>query len=103
MKEFSEILKSTCNPFSALSPTEFVNLSSRKAANQETKDYLLSTLTRGAELKQKFEQQCVDDDGSRLFKPVERVKVLNFAAEQAKPRNAAGWKIKDAECVRDVF
>ena len=40
-------LNQTCNPFSINAPVNLVNISSGKAANEETKKFLLGTLEWG--------------------------------------------------------
>ena len=58
-------------------------ISSGKAANEETKKFLLGTLERGRKLRLQFVGEC-SVDGSRFFKPMARTKVFNFAAENMK-------------------
>ena len=83
MNSVTFTLNQTCNPFSINAPVDLVNISSGKAANEETKKFLLRTLERGRKLRFQFVGEC-SVDGSRLFKPVVRTKAFNFAAEIMK-------------------
>ena len=73
MNSVSNTLINTCNPFGNDSPADLVNISSGKAANEETKKYLLGILERGRTLGLKFETEC-SVDGSRFLKPVKILK-----------------------------
>ena len=89
----------TSNPFE--NTKELVNLATGKTARPETKSYLLATLERVVQNRLIFESEC-KDDSSRFQKVVGKTKVLNFAAENVKPKSLP-HKIKAAEGVRDVF
>ena len=95
-------LNSTCNPFAPDSPTELVNISSGKAAKDETTTFLLDTLARGRRLRLQFEDECTTDT-SRFLKLVARTKIKNFATENVKESRNAVRKVDAAEGVRDVF
>ena len=96
-------LNSTCNPFASDSPAELVvNISSGKAAKDETTTFLLDTLTRGKRLRLQFEGECATD-ASRFLKPVSRTKINNFATENVKESRSAVQKVDATEGVRDVF
>ena len=101
MNSVTTTLTSTCNPFDD-APADLVNISSGKAANEETTKFLLSTLKRGRTLRIQFETECSEDE-SRFLKPVARTKVMNFAAENRKRSKAGTRKVNAAEGVRDVF
>ena len=83
MNSVTITLNQTCNPFSINAPVNLVNISSGKAANEETKKFLLETLEQGRKLRLQFVGECLVD-GSRFLKPVARTKVFNFAAENMK-------------------
>ena len=85
-----------------INTADLVNISSGKAANEETKKYLLGILERGRTLRLKFETEC-SVDGSRFLKPVARTEILNFAAENRKRSKTGARKVSAAEGVRDVF
>ena len=102
IETLTSAINSTCNPFDTGSPQELVNVASGKSAKEETKDYLLSTLKRGADLRSKFESEC-EADSSRFLKSVARIQVKNFAAENHKTKTNSIQKVKTAEGVRDVF
>ena len=75
MNSVNITLNQTCNPFSINAPVDLVNISSRKAANEETKKFLLGTLEWGRKLRLQFVGEC-SEDGSRFLKPVARTKVF---------------------------
>ena len=54
MNSVTFTLNQTCNPFSINAPVDLVNISSGKAANEETKKFLLGTLKRGRKLRLQF-------------------------------------------------
>ena len=95
-------LNTTCNPFACHSPYNLVNVSSEKSALKETEQFLLRTLIRREEHRIKFEREC-SDDNSRFLKTVPRIKMLNFAAENAKKGRPSGRRIDATEGVRDVL
>lgn len=104
IETLARVINDTCNPFATHSPHELVNLATGKEAKEETKVYLLSTLKRGVDLRQKFETEC-EADNSRFLKTVKRAKVFNFATENQKPQCSGKdkAKAKAEEGVRDVF
>ena len=95
-------LNSTCNPFTSHSPHELVNLSSGKSTAKETEEFLLSTLSRGEEHRLKFEREC-SDDSSLFLKTMPRIKMFNFAAENARRGKLSERRINATEGVRDIF
>ena len=76
-------LNQTCNAFSINAPVDLVNISSGKAANEETKKFLIGTLERGRKLRLQFEGEC-SVDGSRFLSQWQEPKSLIFAAENMK-------------------
>ena len=54
MNSVTFTLNQTCNPFSINAPVNLVNISSGKAANEETMKFLLGTLERGRKLRLQF-------------------------------------------------
>ena len=82
MNAIANTLGNTCNPFATSAP-DLINVSSGRAAKETTKSFLLGTLERGENLRQKFTDECAAD-GSRFLKPVARIKMLNFASENVK-------------------
>ena len=95
-------LNSTYNPFASDSPTELVNISSGKAAKDDTTTFRLDTLARGRRLRLQFEGECATDT-SRFRKPVARTKIKNFATENMKESRNAVRKVDAAKGVKDVF
>ena len=97
-------LNQTCNAFSINAPVDLVNISSGKAANEETKKFLIGTLERGRKLRLQFEGEC-SVDGSRFFKPVARTKIFNFCCREyeAVKFKKTIRKVNAPEGVQDVF
>ena len=80
-----------------------VNIATGKAAHEETSEYLVGTLQRGALMRHEFQKECSEDD-CIFLKRLQRVKVSNFAFENIKSksfRNKADLSV--AEGVRDAF
>lgn len=104
MDGLAKTVDNTCNPFASSAPTSLVNLATGKITKEETEKFLLDTLSRGRRLREKFEEECATDS-SRFLKPVARIKMLNFAAENIHVNEAKSTlrKMKAAEGVRDVF
>ena len=50
MNSVTITLNQTCNPFFINAPVNLVNISSGKAANEETKKFLLETLEQGRKI-----------------------------------------------------
>lgn len=101
-KAITHTLTNTCNPFATGSPAELINVSSGRTAKDATSAFLLSTLERGKHLRLAFQDECAADT-SRFLKPVTRIKMLNFAAENAKRSKTAVRRVNAAEGARDVF
>ena len=74
----------------------------RETITEVTKTFLLGTLERGKNLRLQFQDECAVDS-SRFLKPVTRVKMLNFAAENVQKSKTAVRRVNAAEGVRDVF
>ena len=98
----TDTLKSTCHPFAANTPSDLVNISTRKAASSETTSYLLSTLQRGNEARHKFERECLTDS-TRFMKTLSRIDNKNFAKGNIKRKTMESRKLNVAEGVRDIF
>lgn len=94
--------KKSCNPFATNSPVDLINVSSGKTAKEVTKTFLLGTLERGEKHRIQFQAECAVDC-ARFLKPVARIKMLNFAAENVKPSKTSVKKMNAAEGARDVF
>ncbi|XP_030837116.1 uncharacterized protein LOC105437992 [Strongylocentrotus purpuratus] len=105
MTTLSAKIDETCNPFSDDAPTSLVNLATGQAASKETTSYLLETLQRGQEARDKFRDEW-NKDSARFLKPVKRIRVKNFAAQNVKQKTKlpASMKAKtNAESLRDMF
>ena len=96
-----------CNPFAPDGPASLVNLITGRSVSNDTQNYLLTTLQRGRELRQHFQDEWTEDS-KRFLKPVKRVLVQNFAAdhtEKAKKLKvtASESSKSSAENLRDMF
>ena len=69
-----------CNPFTDDAPTSLVNVATGQAASKDTASYLLDTLKRGHDGREKFQEQW-DNNCSRFLQPLKRIRVQNFAAQ----------------------
>ena len=105
MAELSARLGEYYNPFREDVPTFLVNVATGQAASQPTETYLLNTLKRGENEKDKF-QYAWKTDHTRFLQPVKRTRVQNFAAQNAKTKSrlpAIGKAKANAESLRDMF
>ena len=97
------MIKSTCSPFDTDAPTTLVNIATGKAAHEETSEYLVGTLQRGALMRHEFQKECSEDD-CRFLKRLQWVKVSNFAFENIKSKSFKNKAdLSAAEGVRDAF
>lgn len=105
MKALGKTIDTFCNPFSDEAPSTLVNIATGRAANAATQSYLLSTIRRGQEAREKFEEEW-DENRKRFTQPIKKVKVANFAAENTKkgPLASASKRAQtNAENLRDAF
>jgi len=105
MAFLSEKLDQFCNPFSNEASGSLVNIATGRATSKSTESYLLSTLIRGVEARNKFQSEW-DQNSSRFLERVKRTPVQNFASDNAKKKAklpAAEMAKTKAESMRDVF
>lgn len=105
MKSLSEKIDESCNPFIVDAPTRLVNDATGYAASKTTEDYLLKTLQRGSDAREKFSEEWENNSG-RFLQPVKRTKVQNFAAENVRRKvklPALQKAITNAESLRVAF
>ena len=105
MNSLSEKIYEFCNPFMADAPTSLVNVATGNVVSKITEEYLLNTLKRGLEAREKFKEEWKNNSG-RFLLPVKRTKVQNFAAENVKKKvklPAMQKAITNAESLRDAF
>ena len=105
MNSLSEKIDEFCNPFMADAPTSLVNVATGNVVSKITEEYLLNTLKRGLEAREKFKEEWKNNSG-RFLLPVKRTKVQNFAAENVKKKvklPAMQKAITNAESLRDAF
>lgn len=101
----SQKIDEFCNPFADDVSGSLVNIATGRAASKQTKAYLLDSLKRGAEARDKFQSEW-DQNSSRFLERVKRNPVQNFASENAKKKSklpAAEMARTNAESMRDVF
>ncbi|KAK3890329.1 hypothetical protein Pcinc_005711 [Petrolisthes cinctipes] len=105
IKFLSEKIDESCNPFSVDAPTSLVNVATGYAASKTTENYLLKTLQRGSNAREKFKEEWKSNSG-RFLQPVKRTKIQNFAAENVKRKvkvPALQKAITNAEGLCDAF
>ena len=105
MASLSEKIDASCNPFIVEAPASLVNVATGHAASKATEEYLLTTLKRGQEAREKFREEW-EGNSDRFLQPVKRTKVQNFAAENVKKKTklpAMQKAITNAESLRDMF
>ena len=105
MAELSARLDEYCNPFREDAPTFLVNVATGQAASKPTETYLLNTLKRGENERDKFQDEWKTDH-TRFLQPVKRTRVQNFAAQNAKTKSTLppiGKAKANAESLRDMF
>ncbi len=105
MDVLSAKLDEFCNPFADEAPSSLVNIATGHTASDTTERYLLDTLQRGKDERDKFLQEW-ESDNSRFLKPVKRTPIRNFAAQNAKKKAKLPTLQKaktTAESLRDMF
>lgn len=103
MRVLSAKIDEYCNPFADNVPNSLVNLASGQAASATTEAYLLNSMQRGEDAMMKFQEEW-EQNSSRFLKPIKRVKVQNFAAENVKRRQPKKKNATEkAESLRDMF
>jgi hypothetical protein len=105
MAELSAKIDEFCNPFRDDAPTSLVNIATGQVASKPTESYLINTLKRGEDERDKFQDEWKKDN-NRFLQPVKRTRVQNFAAQNAKKQSklpALGKAKANAESLRDMF
>lgn len=85
MNAIQEKMDEMCDPFSDAVSSSLVNIATGRATTSATESYLLNTLNRGKMAREQFQFEW-DNDCDRFLKPVKRIRVENFAAENEKKR-----------------
>ena len=105
MATLSATIDEFCNPFLLDAPASLVNLAPGQTASESTKSYLLNTLKREKEERKKFQDEW-SNDCRRFLRPMKRIKVQNFAADNVmrKVKTSKSQNINSiAESLRDMF
>ena len=105
MNLLSEKMEDFCNPFSNDVSSALINVATGRAATKETESYLITTLTRGHDARENFQREW-ERDASHFHKPLKRIRIENFAAENMKLRpkvRAAEMKALTSNSLRDMF
>ncbi|CAF4875177.1 unnamed protein product [Pieris macdunnoughi] len=101
--DFIEILKANCNPFDPqLDKENLYNIATSKPASPEVADFLLNIQENGENLRNRFINECADDE-SRFDKPIKKNKVFNFAEAPKKKKLTLGNKVVELRMQRDLF
>ncbi|KAK7575726.1 hypothetical protein V9T40_012012 [Parthenolecanium corni] len=79
-----KILEESANPFcEALRDEVLYNIGTGKAAGEQTKEFLLTTRSKGDQLRTKFIEEC-KEDSDRFNREIKRLPVRNFETEGIK-------------------
>lgn len=86
--EMAKTIKSTIDPFDHnLDASHLFNLTTGKAASEETADFLLNIVANGRHQMNKFIQMCQENENS-FNSPIQRNTIKNFASEIIKNSSA---------------
>lgn len=100
---FMETIKKNINPFSnELDKAFLYNIKTGKAASEEVADFLLNVEVKGAEIKDKFIQECSEFE-TRFEEPIKKNKILNFSKNYAKKNIKLKDKVTEVQMQRDLF
>ena len=107
LKILSDKINEFCNPFGTEVQGKVINFPTGRAATTETENYIVHTLQRGSRAREQFVTEWANDTG-RFLKPVKKMPVKNFAAENEKKKKkgktpAVENAKKSAESLRDFF
>ena len=103
MQAISSTIEDFGGPFSSdLELQPLMNLASGKSALLNTSEYLLRTLKRGKEAREKFTGKWRNEP-QRFLRPVKRTKIENFAAESTKGKTQYFHLKPSFDGLRDVF
>ena len=105
MATLSEKLDQFCNPF-LLEEESLMNVATGRVVTKATETYLINTLQRGKDAREKFQGEW-DHNSARFMKPLKRIPVQNFAAENIKNQKigyaSSERAKKKAESLTDLF
>lgn len=88
VQKFMEELQRNIDPFSEeLNGSKLFNLTTGKAASDETVEFLLNAQLNGADQMQIFIEEC-QNDNSRFQKPIKRNVIRNFSTEILKQKGS---------------
>lgn len=105
MVKLGDKIDEFCNPFSDEVGNSLVNVATGRVSSKATESYLINTIRRGQQARAKFQEEW-DQSSNRFLKPVKRIPVQNFAAENIKKKvkaPASEMAKKTAESLRDMF
>ena len=104
MKALSMTLEELCNPFGGEESKTLVNIATGQATSKGSEEYLITTLKRGEEARQKFEDECIEDP-KRFQKLIKKRKIQNFATGNLSKKQSPNTKRlqTNAESLRDIF
>jgi len=105
-KQLSSIMNAVeacSNPFHG-GDDNLYNISTGKAASNETKSFLLNVIEIGARARDEFIQNCVQDPKS-FERPISRQRIFTFASEGAtrKKKSSDGIHVEEVKMERNLM
>lgn len=103
VKHFIEEVQANIDPFSKeLSHSKLFNLTTGKAASDDTLEFLLKSESNGAEQMKIFTEECRNDN-SRFQKPIKRNILKNFTTEIFKRKGSSKKAVDDTKHERNIL
>lgn len=101
--KFMEELCKNINPFSGdINQSKLFNLSTGKAASEETTEFLLNVDSFGAKQMKTFISEC-HNDCARFDRPIKRNTIKNFTVETCKTKNPSSKRTDQTRAERNVL
>lgn len=103
VQKFTEEVNANINPFSEdLCLSKLFNLTTGKAASDDTKNFLLNAESNGAKQMQTFIEEC-RNDGERFQKPIKRNRIQNFLTDGAKRKVSSKKDVDEVKYERNIL
>lgn len=103
LRKFTEEVSKNINPFSSdINKAKLFNLSSGKAASDETAEFLLNVQSLGRTQMNTFITECVIDK-NRFDRPIKRNCIKSFVSERTKSKNTKIQHIHETRTERNIL
>lgn len=103
LTKFSEEICQNINPFNdELNREKLFNLSTGKAASQQTADFLLNVETNGVKKMESFIRECQIDE-NRFGRPIKKSTINNFSSELFKNKHSSIKNITETKAERNIL